>query len=160
MCNVGRRQNYSRPRTLGNETRVKRESAVLFKENLLNVKVLANEHTLLRFCSHLVDRLHHSSIKVYLSAVHSLHIYYGFPDPLVHCLQLQRLLCGIKRHQGSHLPQRQPVTADLMRVIHRSVDLQNPDHIMLWAACCIVFLGVFFEPGSLLSIPPLTHPFI
>ncbi|CAH3163205.1 unnamed protein product, partial [Porites lobata] len=41
-----------------------------------------SEQTLLRFCSHLADRLHHSSIKVYLSAVRSLHIDQGFPDPL------------------------------------------------------------------------------
>ena len=51
-----------------------------------------NEQTLLRFCSHLADRLHHSSIKVYLSAIRSLHIDQGFPDPLVNSLQLQRLL--------------------------------------------------------------------
>lgn len=87
-----------------------------------------NEHTLLRFCSHLADQLHHSSIMVYLSAVRSLQIDYGFPDPLVHCLQLQHLLRGIKRHRGSHQPQRQHVTADLMHVIHHSVDLQNPYH--------------------------------
>ena len=96
-----------------------------------------NEHTLLRFCSHLADWLRHSSIKVYLSAVRSLHIDYGFPDPLAHCLQLQRLLRGIKYHQGSCQPQRQPITVDIMHIIHRSVDLQNPDHIMLWVACYI-----------------------
>ena len=95
---------------------------------------------MLRFCSHLAERLHHSSIKVYLSAVCSLHIDYGFPDPLVHCLQLQHFLCGIKRHQGSRQPQRQPVTADIRRVIHRSVDLQNP-------ACCIGFFG-FLRAGE------------
>ena len=50
------------------------------------------EHTLLSFCSHLADGLHHSSIKVYLSVVRLLHIDYGFPHPLRHCLQLQRLL--------------------------------------------------------------------
>ena len=54
-----------------------------------------SEQTLLRFCSHLADRLHHSSIKVYLSAIRSLHIDQGFPDPLVNCLQLHRLLRGI-----------------------------------------------------------------
>ena len=60
----------------------------------------ANEQTLMRFCAHLADRLHHTSIKVNLLAVRSLHIDYGFPDPLTNCLQLQRLLQGIKRHQG------------------------------------------------------------
>ena len=54
-----------------------------------------NEQTLLRFCSHLADRFDHSSIKVYLSAIRSLDIDQGFPDPLVNCLQLHRLLRGV-----------------------------------------------------------------
>jgi len=80
----------------------------------------ASEQTLMHLCARLADRLHHSSIKVYLSAVRSLHIDYGYPDPLSNCLQLQHLLRGIKRHQGSKLSQRQPVTADLMCVLHLS----------------------------------------
>ena len=71
--------------------------------------LLASEQALMGFSSHLVHRLHHS--------IRSLHIDHGFSDPLVNCLQLQRLLRGTKRHQGSSLPQRQPVTADLMRII-------------------------------------------
>jgi len=56
----------------------------------------ASEKTLMHLCAHLADRLHHSSIKVCLSAVHSLHIDFGYPDPLSNCLQLQHLLRGIK----------------------------------------------------------------
>ena len=89
-----------------------------------------SEQTLMRFCSHVADRLHHSSIKVYLSAIRSLHIDQGFPNPLVNCLQLQRLLRGIKCHQGSSVPQCQPVTADLMRIIQHSLDAHNSEHIM------------------------------
>ena len=101
--------------------------------------LLASEQSLICFCAHLVDRLYHSSIKIYLSAVCSLHIDYGYPNPLSNCLQLQHLLRGIKGRQSSNLSQRQPVTADLMGVLHQSLDLSNPDNVMLWAACCLGF---------------------
>ena len=42
----------------------------------------ASKRMLMRFCTRLAGRLYHSSIKVFLSAVRSLHIVYGFSDPL------------------------------------------------------------------------------
>ena len=44
--------------------------------------------------SQTVDSLNHSSVKVYLSTVRSLHIHNGLPDPLINCLQLQQLQSG------------------------------------------------------------------
>ena len=141
----------------------------------------ASEQTLMRFCAHLADRLHHSCIKVYLSAVRSLHIDYGYPDPLTDCLQLQRLLRGIKRHQGSNPPQRQPVTADLRAgefttngpfdpSVHLTVaDLQvdsstNPQSFRVFIKCaktdpfqqgCFIFLGR--GSSSVCPVAALTH---
>ena len=57
----------------------------------------ADERSLMRLATSLSDSLRHSYIKVYLSAVRSLHINQCLPDPLVNCLQLQRLLQGIKQ---------------------------------------------------------------
>ena len=95
----------------------------------------------MHFASCLADSLHHSSIKVYLSAVQSLHIDNGLPDPLVSCLQPHRLLRGVKHVQGSSPPKCLPITIDLLKVILSSLDLNSQNQVMLWAACCLGFFS-------------------
>ena len=106
------------------------------------VLVPANEQSLMSFASLLADNLVHSSIKVYLSAVRSLHIDNGLPDPLVNCLQLQRLLRGIKRVQGSSPPTRLPIKIDLLQIIKRSLGLQ----FFLLLVCWRVHHEFFISP--------------
>ena len=96
----------------------------------------------MRFCSHLADRLHHSSIKVYLSGICSLHLDMGFSDPLSNCLQLQWVLCSINSHQGSHESPCQSVTGEFKK-IQSSLLPQNDLHTMFWAACCLGFFWLF-----------------
>ena len=82
-----------------------------------------------------------------LFGVRALHIEQGFPDPLMNCLRLQRVVRGIKRCQGSSsLPL--PITDDLMLVIWRSLDLRLPDHCMFWAACSLDILASYVLQSS------------
>ena len=57
---------------------------------------------------------------------------------VVSCLWLQRVLQGIKRHQGSKR-QHEPTTIELMHVIFQSLNFYN--RTMLWAACCLAVFG-------------------
>ena len=52
-------------------------------------------------------------------------------------LQLQRLLRGIKRVQGTNQTKRLPITSTLLKLILQS----------LWVACCLVFFG-FLRAGE------------
>ena len=121
----------------------------------------ADEWTLCLFVSFLADSIQHSSIKVYLSAVRSLHIEQGFPYPLLNCLRLQRVLRGVKRSQGSPAAQRLPITDSLLLVIHRALDLTIFDHCTFWAACMLGYFGFLraaeFTVPNLASFSPASH---
>ena len=113
------------------------------------------------FVSFLADSIQHSSIKVYLSAVRSLNIEQGFPNPLPNCLRLQRVLRGVKCSQGSPAAQRLPITDSLLLVIHRALDLKNFDHCAFWAACMLGYFGFLraaeFTVPNLASFSPAIH---
>ena len=114
----------------------------------------AREWTLCLFATHLSGSLSSASIKIYLSAVRSLYIDLGFPDPLVNCLQLQPVLRGIRRTRGSPGPSRLPITDLHMLIIHNSLSFAIQDHVMFWAASPLAYFG--FLRSAEFTVPSLS----
>ena len=101
-------------------------------------------------------------IKVYLSTVQTLCVDQGFPDPLENCLQLQRVVRGIKRSQGT-LPSRPrlPVSSNILCIICSALDLNSFDDVMHWAARLLAYFGFLqsaeFPVPSLSAFNPSIH---
>lgn len=109
-----------------------------------------------------------SSTSVYLSAVRSLHVDNGVPDPMVDTYRLQRLVRGIKRSSGPSRLVRLPITRPLLNLLQQSLSGDAFDHRMFWAACCLAFFGFLhvrvseftcsyhFDPASHLCISDIS----
>lgn len=107
-----------------------------------------------------------SSITTYLSAVRSLHLLYGFPDPLRGSDRLARLFRGIRRSYVAPTCGRLPINNRLLRLIRQALAIPAFDNIMFWAACCTAFFGFLrvseftctgaFDPSTHLSLADVT----
>ena len=91
------------------------------------------------------ENLTHQSIKCYISAVRFLSVSTGHGDPftLGTFPVLQYVLRGVKRIPKPPARTRLPVTPSILRIIKAQWTPQSDDvdYLMLWAACCVVFLG-------------------
>ena len=110
-----------------------------------------SEETLMLFVTYLTYRMRPQSIKVYLYAVRNLHLEHGFPSPLDGCIQLERLMQGIKRTYTCGPNTRLPVTPALLRSFASHLNLTHYDHCMIWAAMLLAFFG-FLRSSELLNL--------
>ena len=120
--------------------------------------VPATEDTLCRFAAVLASKgIAHSTVKVYLSATHQLHIEKGLPDPgIENMAKLSQVLRGIRSTQsGKSNFVRRPITPGMLVQIKNAWEEEGPDDnkLMLWAAMLLCFFG-FFRSGEICAPPP------
>ena len=135
----------------------------------LNVRPIpTSERVLLMFMSHLAkEGIDHTTIKVYLAAIHYLHISVGMHQTYNQQLSpyLELVIKGIKKEQLHGKPQRQrlPITFSIMASMYTVLAHSPNDYhsIMIWAACCTAFFGVLrcseFTVPSLQGFDPEVH---
>ena len=119
-----------------------------------------SEQLLCSFAAYLADQgLAPQTGKSYLSALRSMQISLGLPDPRDQSSLpiLRRVQAGISRMRvlkGSPPRIRLPITIQIMQAIQQSlVTSQNPDRVVLWAVAASAFFG-FFRLGELLPDSP------
>ena len=82
-----------------------------------------------------------SVIRGHLSAVRSLHVDAGLPDP-THDPRLRRALHGAQRTRpAAARPRKLPLTPDLLLLLRPLLDLSVHDNLMVWAALVLGVLG-------------------
>jgi len=108
-----------------------------------------SEDILLTFISHLAQEgLAYTTIKVYLSAVRSLHVATSHHETFSSQLtpRVEQVLRGIKKVDASKPPSTTglPVTLEILEKMRRScgsTEISMRMYVTLWAACCLAFFG-------------------
>ena len=125
----------------------------------------ASENTMLLYVTYLyLQKLKYGSIRVYISAVRSLHVESGLGNPFENYLLMKQAIRALQIN-GDKPKQKLPITIDVLRDLY-TVTNSIPDGQMLWAVMTMAFYGCLraseftisgvFDPNINLCIQDVT----
>ena len=92
-----------------------------------------------RYTAFLARTLAPNSICQYLNCVRLVHLQCGLTNPLKDNWALQQVIKGIKKVHGRPPVQKMPITPSILRRMITQLNLEQPLHIVFWAACLVAF---------------------
>jgi integrase len=104
-----------------------------------------------RYAAYLTDvkKLSAASIPKYLNIIRLLHLECGLANPLEDNWALDSVLRGIKRILGETPKRKLPLSPDILVRIKDLLNFDSPVHVVFWAACMVMFFGLFRKSNVL-----------
>ena len=83
----------------------------------------------------------YQTIKNYLNSVRLFHLCHGVPYNLSDNFEVKLVLRSLKGKLRTAPKQKLPITVDILRKIHRCLDMRLPFHVVLWCSFIICFFA-------------------
>ena len=93
----------------------------------------------------------HASIVSYLSGVKTLHVLMNYNIEGFTGFLLKLTLRGLRRKNTHIIRRARPMTPNILRQIHRSLNHNNPIHAVFWGICILAFL-LLFRKSNLIPV--------
>ncbi len=103
----------------------------------------ASEDVLVLYVADLSQRVCHSTIRSYLSAIRHAHLERVFQNPMAGKTRLELALKGSRRQWPRAKDPRLPITPRILEAIGQALmrSRNQYEQLLIWAACCLGFFG-------------------
>ena len=129
------------------------KSYLSFCDSINVPPVPASSETLLRYAAFLARSLKYTSVRQYMNIVRILHLEWDLENPLKDNFSLSCVLKGIRRDLGDAPARKLPITPELLLKILCQLDMDSLFDCCVWAACLLMFFGMFRRSNILPPSP-------
>ena len=99
----------------------------------------ASDRTVVRFLLFQSKTSKYVTVNNYLSAINSLHKFYGFDTDFRDSFFVKMFLHGLQNTLGKQVDQKKPLTVEHLQHIYVKLDFSNINNVTLWCATVLCF---------------------